>query len=815
MLILVIAIAYASHQPGEAAGYSASGAVVDPVLEGVLGAQSLGATIPAVITYDYQPGSADFARLQSVGITKGFALKRLPMVITDINRAQLAALRTQPGIISIWANQMLENFMNESRAFIGVPQLTKDQEITKRNNNNPGFPISGKGIGIGYVDTGIDGTQPDLKFGQKTVQNVQQPLASGVVSAAGLVSAPGVSIADLIGGTGFVPPLYVENVQTSDIESGHGTHGAGVAAGTGQNSGTFYGGVARGAHLIGVQSGDDKGLPLVALLGAYDYLLVNQFNYNIRIINNSWGSRYSAAGINPNNPINVATRKAHDLNIVVVFAAGNAADTPTSINPYSTMAWTISVAAGEKRGLGTPASFSSRGINNGTGTDTTTQPADPNAAPNLRPDITAPGVAIISVRARAPMPLMNAGGVLNNDHKNIAPGFLPNYLSSQGTSFACPHVSGVVALMLEANPLLTPAEVVTILRQAATPMPYEERIVGAGYLDAHNAVRAAMSLSAVPHPANLFPTGNEPEISDTENDQTGTTAQDIRSGDFAYDAATRQIVYTLTVSDLSVKAPNSRWTMFSKFGATEMFVQASVNEQNTAIYDYGMFTVLATGTRNQQRIGAADAGEIRGNQIIIRLALDKVNAAVGSDVLYTTSTGTGAQSQILVGTSATGGLLLNSDSAAGRDFKVGEQPAPTPTPTPAPEPTHETTPTPTQGATLQPTPTPSSSPEPTPARSESDKFVERYSGTLIPGMSGVATTFVVRRSTLDVIITLHPGNETIILELLDAEGNVIATGSGKDRKIALSDLRPGNYVFRVSGSVDKPVDFVIKSTQGR
>jgi hypothetical protein len=457
----------------------------------------------------------------------------------------------------------------------------------------------------------------------------------------------------------------------------------------------------------------------------------------------------------------------------------------------------------------------------------------------LRPDITAPGVAIISVRAHAPMPLMNAGGVLNNDHKNIAPGFLPNYLSSQGTSFACPHVSGVVALMLEANPLLTPAEVVTILRQAATPMPYEERIVGAGYLDAHNAVRAAMSLSAVPHPANLFPTGNEPEISDTENDQTGTTAQDIRTGDFAYDAATRQIVYTLTVSDLSVRAPNSRWTMFSKFGATEMFVQASVNEQNTAIYDYGKFTVLATGTRNQQRIGAADAGEIRGNQIIIRLALDKVNAAVGSDVLYTTSTGTGAQSQMLIGTSATGGLLLNSDSAAGRDFKVGEQPTPTPTPeatptptpeatptpeptptptpepTPAPEPTHETTPTPTPQATLEPKPTPGPSPEPTPAPTEGEKFVERYSGTLIPGTGGVTTTCVVRRSTLDAIITLHPGNETIIFELLDSEGNVVATGSGKDRKIALSDLRPGNYVFRVSGSVAKPVDFVIKSTQGR
>lgn len=53
--------------------------------------------------------------------------------------------------------------------------------------------------------------------------------------------------------------------------------------------------MARGAHLIGVQSGDDKGLPLVAILGAYDYLLVNQFAYNIRVINNSWGTSLDAA----------------------------------------------------------------------------------------------------------------------------------------------------------------------------------------------------------------------------------------------------------------------------------------------------------------------------------------------------------------------------------------------------------------------------------------------------------------------------------------------------------------------------------------
>jgi len=803
VVLALLALQPMGGRTGSAA--SVSSASVDPALEAAFASRPLATSIPAVITYDHQPAAADFGQLQSLGIVKGFALRQLPMVITDLNATQLSALRNRPGVISIWGNFVLENFTNESRRFIGVPQMMADREITNRNVNNPGFPISGKNIGIGYVDTGIDGTQEDLEFGTKTVQNVQQPLANGVISAAGLVTAPGVSISDLIAGTGFVPPIYIENVPTSDIESGHGTHGAGVAAGTGANSGGFYGGVARGAHLVGIQSGDDKGLPLVAILGAYDYLLVNQVAHTIRVINNSWGSRYSAARANPNNPINVATRTAHDRNIVVVFAAGNAGDTATSINPYSTMPWTISVAAGEKQGLGSPASFSSRGVDNGTGTDTTTQPGDPSAPPNLRPDITAPGVAVISVRAHGASPLMNASGVLNNDAQRIAPAFLPNYLSSQGTSFACPHVSGVVALMLEANPLLTPAEVVTILRQTATPMPYEERVVGAGYVDAHNAVRRVMALAAVPHPANLFRQPGDPEIFDVEDDQLGTTAQDIRIGRFAYDGATNQIVYTLTVTDLSVKTPNMRWTMTSRFGATDVFVTASIDELATS-FRYGKITTLATGTRNQQNLGPADSGEITGNQIVVRLGLDKINAAVGSDVLFTTSTNTQAQAQVLIGSSVSGGLLLNADSASGADFRVGQQPDPTPTPTPEP------TPTPTPEPTPTPTPEPTPTPAPTSCPAEG-KFKELYSGALAVGQNSTDIVFSLRRSTLRAKIKYQPKREQLIFQLLDSNGQVIATS--EDGTIDLSGLTCGYYIFRIIGPpVNKPVDFTIKSKQG-
>lgn len=654
---------------------AASGAKVDPLLAQCFNLRGADAPVTAVITYGSMPSSAELSRLQSAGITKGIRLSQLPMVIAPLNAAQLAAVRTQPGVRSIAANRIMKTFTNASRPFIGVPQMMADREVQRGNHQNPGMPISGKGIGIGYIDTGIDGTHKDLEFGpgKKTVQNVIQPLSETVIGDGGLLLNIGVSPADILYEEGLIAPIYVENQPHSDVESGHGTHGAAVAAGTGVQSGGFYGGVAMGANLIGVNSGNELGLPLVGIIGAYDYLIANQIFYNVRVINNSWGSGLDDFGVDPDNPINVATRTAHDLNIVVVFAAGNAGDTPTSINPYSTMPWTISVAAGEKQGLGSPAGFSSRGVNNGDGTDVAGQPADPEALPNLRPDITAPGVDIKSARMKG-AGLTNTLGtvpILGNDLTTIPPAFLPYYTTSQGTSFACPHVSGVVALMLEAKPTLTPDEVVTILRETANPMPFEERVVGAGYVDAHNAVRRVMGLSAVAHPFDLMPGPDTPEIVDAMADHFGTDAQDIRSVDFAYDAANRQIVYTLEVSSLAATTPNMRWTIVSKFGGTEVWVSASIDETATS-YRYGRITILATGTRNQQNIGPADSGQMTGNKIVIRLSVDKINAIpdVGGDIVGTTSTGTQAQAQVLFGTSVSGGLLLNSDSGSGKDFKV-------------------------------------------------------------------------------------------------------------------------------------------------
>ena len=672
--VVALALSNLPGRVGNVGTQGASAAVnvkIDSQLTRFFSTHAAGATVPAVITYARKPGAAEFSRLQLAGINKGFATRELPMVIADLSALQLAAVSRQPGVVSVYSNRLLKTFTNASRIFIGVPQTAADTQVTKANRSNPGFPISGRGIGIGYVDTGIDGTHKDLTYGKKTVQNVIQPLSETVVSDAGLVGAPGVSIGDIVNGTGFVPPIYLENQPMSDVESGHGTHGAAVAAGTGEQSGNFYGGVARGAHLVGVNSGNELGLPLVGIIGAFDYLLVNQYAYNVRVINNSWGGSLDADGLDPNNPINVATRAAHDRNIVVVFAAGNAGDTPTSINPYSTMPWTVSVAAGVKQGLGSPADFSSRGVDNGTGTDVAGMPADPQSQPNLRPDIAAPGVDIKSARLRG-AGLTNTLGtvpVVGNDLTTIPPAFLPYYTTSQGTSFACPHVSGVVALMLEANPLLTPDDVVTILRATANPMPFDERVVGAGYVDAHNAVRAAMGLTSVPHPFDLIPDDGGAEVIDPSGDHFGTGAQDIQSVDFAYDAANNQIVYTLTLADASARLQNNAWTVSSAFNGVTVFISANVSETGEVTYEYGHYETLPNGTNNQVGDGAPDSGQVVGNQIVVRVGVDKINAVAGGNIVGTTSTSTGANAQILIGAAGTG-LLLSSDTASGSDFIV-------------------------------------------------------------------------------------------------------------------------------------------------
>ncbi|MEO7658443.1 MAG: S8 family serine peptidase, partial [Pyrinomonadaceae bacterium] len=314
---------------------------IDGLLSSQINASPLALT-PVVITFDHKPTSADFLMLRSLGITGGRYLEQLPMVLTSINKTQFNALKTKSGIRSMYANRRFKLLDREGRTISGVENLIRDQQVTAINQ---GLPATGKNIGISYIDTGIDATHPDLQLGQNVVQNVYFATADVPLELP----------------QGFLPIVPVENQPITDIEGGHGTFGAGVSAGTGAASGGLYQGMAPGAKLIGIRAGNDVGLTTYAIVQAMDYTLVRQYQYNIRVCNNSYGTTLADLPYDANDPINVATRNMHDRNITVVFAAGNDGDGTDKINPFSVAPWVISVAAGQKEGLGTPAGFSSRG----------------------------------------------------------------------------------------------------------------------------------------------------------------------------------------------------------------------------------------------------------------------------------------------------------------------------------------------------------------------------------------------------------------------------------------------------------------------
>src|SRR5437016_8969959 len=162
---------------------------------------------------------------------------------------------------------------------------------------------------------------------------------------------------------------------------------------------------------------------------------------------------------------------AHDAGLVVVFAAGNDGPGQNTLNPFCVAPWVICVAAGLKDGR-TLADFSSRGI-----------PGDPL----YHPTITAPGTDIVAARATTGIFINTFFAV---DLINLGADAL-YYAAASGTSMATPHVSGTVALMLEANPALSPDQVKSALERTATPMPgYQPHEVGAGYLNAYQAVSA-------------------------------------------------------------------------------------------------------------------------------------------------------------------------------------------------------------------------------------------------------------------------------------------------------------------------------------
>jgi serine protease AprX len=333
------------------------------------------------------------------------------------------------------------------------------------------FRMTGKGIGVAVIDSGITAWHDDLYLA-----GARSPRAARRI----------VHFKDF---TKASNPRVWMSEQPSD-EYGHGTHVAGIIAGNGFDSNGARSGIAPGANLIGLKVLDANGQGYISdVIAAIDYAIAVRKTYNIRVINLS-----VATGVFESyetDPLTQAARRAVDAGIVVIAAAGNIGTNTQGDVQYGGITspgnapWVLTVGAASHEGTvarsnDTLARFSSRG------------PTWIDFA--AKPDLVAPGVGIESLADPHSTLYASFGDYLLDGARSTA--YKP-YLSLTGTSMAAPVVAGTVAMMLEANPNLTPNAVKAILQYTAEVREGESFLAqGAGLLNALGAVRMATYVGA-------------------------------------------------------------------------------------------------------------------------------------------------------------------------------------------------------------------------------------------------------------------------------------------------------------------------------
>lgn len=260
---------------------------------------------------------------------------------------------------------------------------------------------------------------------------------------------------DLDGGKVIGWKDYVNGKTSAYDDNGHGTHVAGIVAGEGDGN-SAYEGVAKGAALVGVKVLDGNGDGYTSdVTAAIDWCVSNKDTYGIEVINMSLGSSGSSDGTDSTS---LAVNEAVANGITVVVAAGNEGPSSYTIGSPGAAEDAITVAnmidVGEE-GFGL-AYLSSRG---------------PTADNRIKPDIGAPGTNITA-------PQTNSTN---------------GYVTYSGTSMATPFTAGTIALMLEADPSLTPSQIKNILISTAEDWGTngQDTEYGYGRLDGYAAVESA------------------------------------------------------------------------------------------------------------------------------------------------------------------------------------------------------------------------------------------------------------------------------------------------------------------------------------
>ncbi len=356
-----------------------------------------------------------------------YVYRRLPLIALEIPLSKAPLLVSRVESASLVPDIKVRISLNES---VG---LIVDRDRLETISNRLGIEINGSGVKIAILDTGIDPTHPDFYFPNGT---------SKIVYSVSMVPEEG----------------------PEDLH-GHGTHVAGIAAGTGAASNGKFTGVAPGALLMNIKVISSEGFGLVSwIIAGIEEAVENGAD----VINMSLGGGLNGDGT---DPLSMAVDWAVDNGVVVVVAAGNDGPSYSSLGSPAVARKAITVGATFKNG--TLVDFSSRG---------------PTGDLRVKPDVLAPGVDIIAPLASGSLLEEMAGD-------SAIQGDGGSYIALSGTSMATPHVAGVVALIKQARPNLSPLEIKSLIVTTADPIEPDVFSYGAGLVDAVDAINASFIIT--------------------------------------------------------------------------------------------------------------------------------------------------------------------------------------------------------------------------------------------------------------------------------------------------------------------------------
>ncbi|MFC8359510.1 S8 family peptidase [Streptomyces griseorubiginosus] len=394
-------------------------------------------TLPLIVSYEGKSDRRRTTQKSLVADTDATVRRELPSVAGAAVTVPKSgaddmwqALTEEQGVARVWLDGRFKAPTDEDGAKAGetgggVAKAGKAAEESGGGVAQIGAPAAwaagydGKGVKVAVLDTGIDTSHPDLASAVQASKNFT--------------------------GTG-----------STDDMAGHGTHVAATLAGSGERSGGRYKGVAPGAGILNAKVLDDNGEGSDSGVIAGLEWAAGQ---GAKVANLSLGQPDTAG----EDPVEAAVNAlAKSTGMLTVAAAGNEGpDAGTVDSPGAAeSALTVGAVDGEDR----LAEFSSTG---------------PTADNALKPDLTAPGVAIVSARA--------AHGYMGDPAAD-------GYVSMSGTSMATPHAAGAAAILAQRHPDWTGARIKQALTASTTPTTgatgYQQ---GTGRLDVSRALEGAVA----------------------------------------------------------------------------------------------------------------------------------------------------------------------------------------------------------------------------------------------------------------------------------------------------------------------------------